>query len=61
MLTLGNGTQLTVMGRRAEQYRDVARDCFTLVKMVSADEARKILLEMAREWQRLADVARARH
>jgi phage terminase Nu1 subunit (DNA packaging protein) len=43
------------MASRAEQYRDLARECFKLAEMVPAGEARRTLLDMAREWQRLAD------
>jgi phage terminase Nu1 subunit (DNA packaging protein) len=43
------------MANRADQYWQLAQDCFKLAAMVPAGEARKTLLDLAREWQRLAD------
>jgi hypothetical protein len=40
---------------RADQYWQLAQDCFKLADTVPPGEARKTLLDMAREWQRLAD------
>jgi hypothetical protein len=40
---------------RADQYWQLAQDCFKLAAMVPAGQARTVLLDMAREWQRLAD------
>jgi hypothetical protein len=39
---------------RAEQYRERARECATLANAVPSKD-RQTLLEMAREWERLAD------
>jgi len=43
------------MANRADQYWQLAQDCFKLAATISAGEARKILLDMGREWQQLAD------
>jgi hypothetical protein len=40
---------------RVDQYWQLAQDCFKLAATISAGEARKILLDMGREWQQLAD------
>jgi hypothetical protein len=40
---------------RAEEYRRLAGDCLALVKTVATEEARRVLIEMARVWIRLAD------
>jgi hypothetical protein len=39
---------------RAEHYRQLARDCLTLANTVPARD-RQTLLEMASEWERIAD------
>lgn len=44
------------MESRAEQYRKLARDCMQLANQVPFGPPRAALLEMAREWARLADV-----
>jgi hypothetical protein len=41
--------------RLPDQYWQLAQDCFKLAATISAGEARKILLDMGREWQQLAD------
>ena len=43
------------VANRADQYWQLAQDCFKLAATVPAGEARTTLLDMAREWQRLAD------
>lgn len=43
------------MESRAEQYRQLARECLQLANMVSPGEGRRTILDMAREWDRLAD------
>jgi hypothetical protein len=43
------------VANRADQYWQLAQDCFKLASTVPAREARSTLLDMAREWQRLAD------
>jgi len=43
------------MASRAEQYRELAGECFKLVNEVPPGETRRAVLEMAREWVRLAD------
>jgi len=43
------------VANRADQYWQLAQDCFKLAATVPAGEARRTLLDMAREWQRLAD------
>ncbi len=40
---------------RAEEYRHLARECLKLANMVPAGEAQRTLLDMSREWERLAD------
>jgi hypothetical protein len=42
------------MSTRAEEYRELARGCLRLANMVRA-KARPFFLEMASEWERLAD------
>ena len=39
---------------RAEEYRRVARECLVAARSASTEEARDTLLEMARNWFRLA-------
>jgi len=36
-------------------YRRLAQDCLRIVRQVSTEEARTILVEMAQIWRRLAD------
>ena len=43
------------VANRADQYWQLAQDCFKLADMVPAGESRRVLLDMGREWQRLAD------
>jgi len=43
------------MASRADQYRQLAQDCFKLAATVPAGESRRALLDMAREWRRLAN------
>jgi len=40
---------------RVEHYRQLARECFELANMVPPGETRTTILEMAREWERLAE------
>jgi len=42
------------MASKAEQYRQLARDCLNVAQVVPPTE-RNALLEMAAEWDRLAD------
>jgi hypothetical protein len=42
------------MANRAEQYRQLARDSLKLANMVPGKD-RQTVLEMANEWERLAD------
>ena len=42
------------MPSRAEQYRELARECAKLAHIVPFGESRTTLLDMAREWERLA-------
>jgi hypothetical protein len=46
--------------RSAEDYRQLARDCHKIAAS-STRNNRTALLEMAREWDRLADQPRERH
>ena len=43
------------MASRTEQYRRLAQECRQLANMVSAEQARRTVLDMADEWERLAD------
>jgi hypothetical protein len=43
------------MESRAEQYRKLARDSLKLANQVPSGPPRDTLIEMAREWGRLAD------
>ena len=43
------------MTSRAEKYRRLARDCRLMVQSLLAGENRSALLEIAEEWDRLAD------
>jgi hypothetical protein len=40
---------------RADEYRQLARDCLKLANMVPSGPPRDTLIDMAREWGRLAD------
>jgi hypothetical protein len=42
------------LDNRAEEYRRLARECLRLVATVATEEARALLIEMARVWTRLA-------
>ena len=44
------------MSSRAEEYRRLARDCLRMANAVPPKDRAK-LLEMASEWERLADQA----
>jgi hypothetical protein len=44
-----------VVTSRAEKYRQLARDCLRLANMVPPGVPRDTVIEMAREWARLAD------
>jgi hypothetical protein len=39
---------------RADEYRKLARDCLKLANMVPAGVPRDTLIDMAHEWERLA-------
>jgi hypothetical protein len=43
------------MATRAERYQQLARECLKLAKIVPAGHPRDSLIDMAREWGRLAD------
>jgi hypothetical protein len=43
------------MASRAERYRQLARECLKLANMVPSGVPRDALIDMAREWGRLAD------
>jgi hypothetical protein len=45
----------THMESRADQYRQLARDCLRLANMVPSGPPRDTLIDMAREWGHLAD------
>jgi hypothetical protein len=40
---------------RADEYRQLARECLELANMVPSGPPRDTLIEMAREWGRLAE------
>ena len=44
-----------MMASRADHYRQLAQECLKLANMVSLGPSRDILIDMAREWERLAD------
>ena len=54
MTARGYLIRATVVTSRAEQYRQLAGECRGLAKTLSPS-ARKDLLEMAEQWDRLAD------
>ena len=43
------------MADRADQYRQLAQDCLRLAHEVPTGPPRDNLMDMAREWERLAD------
>jgi hypothetical protein len=44
------------MTKRADQYRDLAQDCYRMANSLPAgSDSRASLLEMAKVWERLAD------
>jgi len=43
------------MAERKNEYRRLARECFSLAQTTSGEESRLTLIEMARVWTRLAD------
>jgi hypothetical protein len=43
------------MASRADQYRQLAQDCLRLAHEVPSGPPRDNLMDMAREWERLAD------
>jgi hypothetical protein len=43
------------MASKAEQYLELARECLKLANEVPPGEARTTVLDMAREWERLAE------
>ena len=45
----------------AEHYQRLAQECLDLLPQVLRPEARSVLIEMARAWQRLANEAKERH
>jgi hypothetical protein len=45
----------TVVTSRAEQYRQLARDCHSLARSLPPGESRVAMQEMAQQWDRLAD------
>jgi hypothetical protein len=49
------GREPLPMATRADQYRQLARDCRLMAQRIPAGENRSALLEMAEEWDRLAD------
>jgi len=40
---------------KAEHFREFAEECDRLARQASADHHRKILIEMAKTWRKLAD------
>ena len=47
--------RVTVVTSRAEQYRQLARDCRSLARSLPPGESRVAMQEMAQQWDRLAD------
>jgi hypothetical protein len=43
------------MASRADEYRELARDCWKLANVVPSGPPRDTLIDMARQWERLAD------
>jgi hypothetical protein len=43
------------MASRAERYQQLARECLKLANIVPSGVPRDTLIDMAREWGRLAD------
>jgi hypothetical protein len=43
------------MASRADEYRQRAQDCSELANMVSFGPSRNTLIDMAREWEQLAN------
>jgi hypothetical protein len=50
---------MAVTTTRAEQYRQLARDCHFLARSLPPGESRSAMIRMADEWDRLADQERA--
>jgi hypothetical protein len=46
---------LPIVATKAEHYRQLARECFELANMGPLGEARTTILDMAREWEHLAE------
>jgi hypothetical protein len=46
---------MAVTTTRADQYRQLARDCHFLARSLPPGESRSAMLKMAEEWDRLAD------
>jgi len=46
---------VAAMAKQTDEYRQLVRDCLKLANMVPAGPPRDTLLDMAREWTRLAD------
>jgi len=45
----------TAVASRAEQYRQLARECLKLANMVPPGPPRDTIIDMAYQWARLAD------
>ena len=46
---------MTTTSSKAERYRQLARDLHLMARSLALGERRSVLLEMAEEWDRLAD------
>jgi hypothetical protein len=46
---------MAVTNTRADQYRQLARDCHFLARSLSPEESRSAMIRMAEEWDRLAN------
>jgi hypothetical protein len=55
LLRLAPSERSAVMTSKAEEYRELARECLTLAGLFPPGRQRDAALEMADQWGRLAD------
>ena len=50
-----SGTNRMASSSRTEHYRQLARECLQIAQTLPPGDGRDTVLDMAREWERLAD------